>query len=217
MTEKIRRLIPREEFDYQMLLDCLKDYARPRDKISALLNRGTIIRVKKGLYVFGADYRKRPYSREVLANQIYGPSYVSLDYALSYYGMIPERVETVTSVTCGKNRSFSTPVGTFIYWSVPLTYYHIGVDLIELGDSRSFFMATREKALTDKLYHEKSLFIRNVKELESFLLENLRIDSGILYNLNRNTIEKITQHCRSRNVRLLTTLLIHNREDSIHE
>jgi len=72
---------------------------RPRDKISDLLKKGTIIRVKKGLYVFGEDNRKKPYSKEILANLIYGPSYISLDYALQYHGLIPERVEAVTSVT----------------------------------------------------------------------------------------------------------------------
>jgi hypothetical protein len=55
-------------FDYQSLLDSLKDYARPRDKITGLLRCGDIIRVKKGLYVFGGKYRRQPFSRELLAN-----------------------------------------------------------------------------------------------------------------------------------------------------
>ena len=112
--EELRRSIPGEEFDYQSLLGALKGYERPRDKITALFRRGVIIRVKKGIYVFGQRYARRPFSREVLANMIYGPSYVSLDYALHYYGLIPERVEAVTSVSVGRNRRFTTPVGLFI-------------------------------------------------------------------------------------------------------
>lgn len=92
MTRDLRKLIGREEFDYPALMSALANYANPRDKVTSLLRQGVIIRVKKGLYVFGDDFRKRPFCRELLANLIYGPSYVSLDYALSYHGLIPERV-----------------------------------------------------------------------------------------------------------------------------
>jgi hypothetical protein len=68
MIETFRNQILHEEFDYQTLMDGLKGYARPRDKISDPLQKGIIIRVKKGLYIFGDEYRRRPYSREILAN-----------------------------------------------------------------------------------------------------------------------------------------------------
>ena len=74
LVEPIRNRISREEFDYQTLMDVLRDYAHPRDKISDFLRKGVIVRVKKGLYVLGEDYRRRPYSRQLLANLIYGPS-----------------------------------------------------------------------------------------------------------------------------------------------
>ena len=90
MVEELRKRISGEEFDYQALLDGLREYDRPRDKITNLLRQGGIIRVKKGIYVFGERYRRRPFSRELLANMIYGPSYVSLETALHYYGLIPE-------------------------------------------------------------------------------------------------------------------------------
>ena len=70
MIETFRNQILHEEFDYQTLMDGLKDYARPRDKISDPLQKGIIIRVKKGLYIFCDEYRRRPYSREILANLI---------------------------------------------------------------------------------------------------------------------------------------------------
>ena len=84
MLEELRSKIISEEFDYQSLLNCLREYDRPRDKITDLLRQGAIIRIKKGIYVFGERYRRQPFSREVLANMIYGPSYISLDYALHY-------------------------------------------------------------------------------------------------------------------------------------
>src|SRR5205085_9208942 len=101
----------REEIDYQFLLSLLLEYARPREKISAWLKSGELIRVKKGLYIFGPQVAQGPYSPEVLANLIYGPSAISLNYALSFYGLIPERVTTITSITNKRNKQFSTAVG----------------------------------------------------------------------------------------------------------
>src|SRR4030042_3425690 len=100
----VRNRIPAEIFDYQTLTDVLKGLSSPRDKITDMVRQGIIIRVKKGLYVFGDKYRRHPYSRELLANLVYGPSYVSLDYALAYYGIIPERAEALPSVTVGRCR-----------------------------------------------------------------------------------------------------------------
>jgi hypothetical protein len=84
MIADLRKRIPGEEFEYQALLDGPRNYSRPRDKISALLRQGAVIRVKKGIYVFGEGLSRGPFSREVLANMIYGPSYISLEYALHH-------------------------------------------------------------------------------------------------------------------------------------
>ena len=205
--EPLRQFIPYEEFDYLTLLGGLKGYARPRDKITALLRTATIIRVKKGLYIFGPSQRREAYSRELLANWIYGPSYVSLEYALSRYGMIPERVETLTSVTCGKSRAFRTPVGRFTYSAIPLRAYWVGVDRVELNDNRGFLMATREKALADKLSQERRVKIRSRKRLEAFLLEDLRIDPDAMRQLDPDVMRSIAQHWGSRRVALLATYL----------
>ena len=205
--EQLRQVIPYEEFDYLTLLGGLKAYARPRDKITALLHAGSIIRVKKGLYVFGPSFRREAYSRELLANWIYGPSYLSLEYALGRYGMIPERVETLTSVTCGKGRAFHTPAGRFTYWSVPMRAYSIGFDRIEQAGNRGFLMATREKALADKLCQDRSVVIRSFKQLEAYLLEDLRIDPDALRQLDPVAMGTIAVHWGSRRVALLASYL----------
>ena len=95
-----------------------------------------------------------PISRELLANLIYGPSYISLDYALSYHGLIPERVETVTSVTLGRSRTFTTPYGMFSYRRLSQSRYAVGGLLAEHGDL-SFLIASPEKALADKVWADK--------------------------------------------------------------
>ena len=207
MIETIRKKIEHEEFDYQTLLVCLDDYARPRDKISALFKRGFIIRIKKGLYIFGDEYRRRPYSREILANLISGPSYISLDFALQYYGLIPERVEALTSVTTGRSRRFFTPVGLFTYRKIPLQAFRIGMDRVEMDDGRAFLMATPEKALADKLNDSRGAGIQTQKELYGYLEDNLRIDPVALSDLNPTALDAIARRYRSRKIRLLSDLV----------
>ena len=147
---QIRRKIPGEVFDYQVLLEALSGYSKPRDKITRLLAGDVIIRVKKGLYCFGDAFRREPVNREYLANLIYGPSYVSLDYALSYHGLIPERVETVTSATTRRSREFDTPFGTFTFRLLNERRYAIGA-ILETAGKATFLMATPEKALWQSL------------------------------------------------------------------
>lgn len=214
-VEELRRGIPGEEFDYQSLLGALKGYERPRDKITTLLRRGVIIRVKKGIYVFGQSYARRPFSREVLANMIYGPSYVSLDYALHYYGLIPERVEAVTSVTVGRNRRFTTPVGLFLYRTAPLKAYHFGIDQAAV-DGRTFLIATPEKALCDKIYNDRGTGIRSQAEMREYLFASLRIDLEGLKRLDADITADVGKGYRSRKIRLLAGL-IRNLKKEGHE
>lgn len=201
--QAIRHRIEREEFDHQTLLEALKSYARPRDKISDLLRKGIIIRVKKGLYIFGKDYRKGYYSRELLANLIYGPSYVSLDYALQHYGMIPERVEAVTSVTTGRSRRFSTPAGLFIFRQIPSTAFRIGMTRVERNDKTAFLIAMPEKALADKVRDDRGTGIQSRAQMAAYLLDNLRIDENALRGLNPDLLASIGARFQSRKIRLL--------------
>jgi len=203
VMDELKKRISGEEFDYQALLDVLRNYNRPRDKITQLLKNGDIIRVKKGLYVFGERHTRRPFSRELLANLIYGPSYVSLDYALHYHGLIPERVESITSVTCGTNRRFHTPVGLFVYRTTPMNAYPIGIDRGEIEGDRSFLIATPEKALTDKVYHDRGTGIRTQAEMRGYLLDSLRIDPDGLEKLDPDELFKMAERYSSLKAHLL--------------
>lgn len=169
--EKIVRDLP-TYFDYNWLQYQLRHYASPRVKINAFLKTGEIIRIKKGLYVPGTKY-DRDISRGVLANLIYGPSYVSYEYALSRHGLIPEKVVGVTSVCAKKNKEFSTPVGTFWYRKIPENAFSYGVELTE-GEQYPFLIASPEKALADRVAIEKG--INSLTDVESFLMNDLRFD-----------------------------------------
>ena len=207
MIEELRKKIPGEEFDYPALLDGLKEYRRPRDKITDLLRQGAILRVKKGIYVFGERYARRPFSREVLANMIYGPSYLSFEYALHFYGLIPERVETMTSAAMGRSRRFSTPIGLFAYRQIPAKAYPVGIDQVELDEGRHFLMALPEKALADQVYGERGWEFRTATEVREYLLANLRIDREGLQKLNIQSLDRVAGHYESRKVNVLRDLV----------
>ena len=200
----VRNRIPAEIFDYQTLTDALKALSSPRDKITDMLKQGIIIRVKKGLYVFGDKYRKHPYSKELLANLVYGPSYVSLDYALAYYGLIPERVEALTSVTPNRPRRFSTPVGLFIYRRVPSRAYEVGMVRVEGEHGQAFLIASPEKALADKIVSVRGAPIASIGEMGRFLEEDLRIDAGAIRSLSPERIDEFAGRYRSLKLRRLS-------------
>ena len=212
MIEILRKRIRGEEFDYQTLIDCLEGYSNPRAKITQLLKKGIIVRIKKGLYIFGESFRRRPYSKELLANLIYGPSYISLEYALQYYGMIPEQVEAVTSVTSGRSRKFSTPSGMFTYRQIPVYALSTGMDRVELDDSTAFLIAIPEKALADKIISDRGASVSSKKKLLDYLENDLRIDMEHLLSLNPVVLDDIAGRYSSRKLKNLINFI---RKDDI--
>jgi hypothetical protein len=204
MPVDVRDRIQAEVFDYQTLIDALKGLAYPRNRINDLLRQGVILRVKKGLYVFGDRYRRHPYSKELLANLIYGPSYVSLDYALAYHGLTPERVEALTSVTPNRSRRFATPVGLFIYRQIPARAYEVGAVRVEADHQLAFLMASPEKALADKIVSVRGAPIASIGEMVRFLEEDLRIDAGAIRSLSPERIDEFAGRYRSLKLRRLS-------------
>lgn len=189
---QLKQLVQQEIVDYNLLKHILKKYAHPRKKISDWIKAGDLIRVKKGLYVFGPRVNQGLYSLEVLANLIYGPSAISLQYALYYYGLIPESVHTVTSITNKRNKAFDTPVGVFTYHYLSPEKFSVGVEWLAKKDGINILIASPEKALCDLIMlDEKNMIIQSEKELEEFLLDNLRIDDVMLRKLDNNAIKEI--------------------------
>jgi len=186
----LRRNIPRDVFDYQTLVSALPGYRKPRDKIGRLLASGTIVRIRKGLYCFGEGLRRAAICREQVANLVYGPSYVSMESALSYHGLIPERVEVVTSVTTRRSRTFETPLGRFSYRMLGGERYSTGASLEKLGDS-SFLIAGAEKALADKVWTDAGCPGRSLSGMKTYLIEDLRIDADALRVLDRSRFAEI--------------------------
>lgn len=205
-TIDIRKKISLEEFDYQTLISLLSEYKNPKMKINALLRSGDIIRVKKGLYIFGENYRYRPYSRELLANLIYGPSIVSLEYMLSYYGLIPEAVQNITSVTFKRPKNFITPIGSFIYRQVPKNYYHLGIQRLKFNGG-VFLAAGPERALADKIREDRGNIFKNQKEAERYLFDDLRLDQEVFEKLDLAIFQELALAARSRKINFCAEIL----------
>ncbi len=176
-------------FDHTLISEQLRSYRSVRDKISSMLGRGEIIKIRRGLYVRSRQYGGTVESVEI-ANLIYGPSYISLEYALSRYGLIPERVESITSVTPKRLKKFITPLGSFSYEHIPLKAYPIGIDLEKRGGT-GILIASREKALCDQIAQAAN--IRSAGELENYIFENLRIDWGSIADLSVDLLGGIGQ------------------------
>lgn len=189
----IRTRIDQEILDHRTLVGCLSDYRKPRDKIGRLLREGVIVRIKKGLYVFGPAFRRGPCPLETLANLIYGPSCVSLQYALAYHGLIPERVGTITSVTTGKRRTFITPLGTFTYVPLDAARYCRGIERVEGPGRSAFLIATVEKALLDLAWVDRRFHGRSIADCRAYLLEDLRIDPEGLRRLDVGRLRAIAE------------------------
>ncbi len=200
--------LPGNEFDYLALMGALKKYKRPRDRVTKLLRRKEIIRVKKGIYVLGPGLARGGISREVLGNLLYGPSYLSMEYALSWHQLIPERVETVTSVTLNKAKTFTTPLGDFTYRHVKAAYYRMGQISQQLPDKRGFIMARPEKALADMVY-----FARGLDEptgLRNYLFSDLRIDREAFARMDADFFRHLASAAGKRSLRLLSDLAREN-------
>ena len=181
---------PGEVLDYGFVMDCLKGYKSPRVKLNQLLKIGALVRIKKGIYIFGKNFARRPYSSEVLANMIYGPSYVSLEWACQYYRLIPEKVTTITSVTIQRSKKFQTPVGQFTYEHLPLKVFPVGVLLINFSDKQRALMATKEKALADLLVLRRGKF-SSKKHFKETLFDDLRVEEEDLETLDLELLKAI--------------------------
>lgn len=171
------------EITTTMLIGALSNYRDARGKINSLSKKGLIKPIKQGVYLISSDLGLRPYSKEILANLIYGPSYISLETALSSYGFIPERVTASTSICMGRGKTFSTPVGEFEYHHIKDSLYSMGVQLKEVFKGAFCQYATPEKALLDFIHiKETKGDFKNQKDYFDYILSSYRLDVQAIEN-----------------------------------
>lgn len=186
-VEEIRQYA-HQPLTHQLLISLLEGFQKPNDKIRKLIQDGWIQSIKKGLYIAGPRLNAGKPEPFLLANHLLGPSYVSLETALAYYGFIPERVYEIASMTTKASREFNTTAGTFSYKKLSLPYYAFGIQQIKLGDDQYALVASPEKALCDKIITTSGILLRSKKMAREFLLENMRMDEVKLKELNTQEI-----------------------------
>lgn len=176
-------------FDLNVLQSLFPDCKHITDKALRLEADGRIVRLKRGLYIAMNDSENL--SRELIANQLYGPSYVSMSWALRYHGLIPERIHLVQSITTKHSRNFSNSIGNFHYQNCPADYFPLGIKMEGNGNVR-FLIASPEKALCDYINYNK-MTLRFMKDVGVFLEEDLRLDMDILGDLNLDIIQRCAE------------------------
>lgn len=173
-TEFKRKLQKMPLFESMDIIHLFKNKQHLANQLDRWQKKRLIIKLKRGYYMFNENDRKSNPSRLFIAGQLYWPSYVSLEYALSFHGLIPERVADVTSITTKKPTRFKNAIGTFIYQHIkPIAFrgYKSAVDEAGL----TFFIAEPEKAIVDFLYLNLSKIPANDMDIfrESFRLQNM--------------------------------------------
>ena len=155
-----------------------------RTNLTRWIRKGYISRLRQGYYTF-PDYRSKRDFSLYFANRIYKPSYISLHTALSFYGMIPEAVSQITSVTPLKTATFKNDFGDYSYKNIKDDLM-FGYELKEMDEYRRLMFATPEKALLDLLYLYP--FYNSEKEMEEirldeyYLKEDLNVELLMSYN-----------------------------------
>ena len=165
------RLYPMGCFNINQVLLWEKDF--DRNNLTRWCRQGLLTKLRNQYYAF-PEYRQVPDFSRYVANRIYAPSYISLHSALSFYGMIPEEVVQLTSVTTLKTARFDNAFGTFHYQNVKTPLY-FGYEIKTMQDGRSLLFATPEKALLDLLYLNP--YYKTDQDMEE-----LRLDEDFMQN-----------------------------------
>ncbi len=159
-------------------------------RLDALLKRavasGEVWRVYRGLYCLSSRFTHDKINPLELAQLIHGPSYVSLETALSHHGWIPEGVQSVTSVSLGRSRTFDTPVGLFSFTRVPQLRFLAGVRRVSVEGSGSLFLATPLKALADHVYVQRCDW-----RSAAPVVESLRVEGESLAELTGEMFDEV--------------------------
>ena len=151
---------------------------------------GKLISLRRGMYALSEEYRRTPIHSVSLANEIHSPSYLSTHWALSFYGLIPEKTVAYTSITTRSPKTFANDFGTFSYRHIKPDFF-FGYRRIEIGGV-GVLLAEPEKVLLDLWHLEAGRW--NESRLVEMRFQNMElVDSDRLLDFA----------CRFRSPRLL--------------
>lgn len=154
-----------------------------RRQLTRWTRAGRLYQLRRGVYALAPPYQKAKPHPFVVANQLARPSYVSMQAALAYYGMIPEYVPVVTSVTTARPGRWETPFGIFVYRHLQPSLWR-GFHQVETSPGYKAFIASPEKALLDLIYLQpggdtraylQELRLQNLEQVDWKELERLAL------------------------------------------
>ena len=174
-------------FDTGFLLAGEADLNDVRRQLSRWVKAGKIYQLRRGLYALAPPYQKVKPHPFVIANGMVRGSYVSVQSALAYYGLIPEYTPVTTSVTTRRPAHWQTPLGVFVFRHLkPELLY--GYKMTDLGNDQQAFVASPAKALLDLIHLQpggdlpdylRELRLQNLERLNMLELEKLADQSGL--------------------------------------
>ena len=191
-----------------MLREKYSNYANPLDKIKRDTDSGLLVRLIRGVYETEANIDPC-----LLASSILSPSYLSFDWALSFYGLIPEKVFSITSASLNirKNKTFINKFGRYEYSDIPTTAFSEGLTYLESGDY-IVKIATKEKTICDSL--SKWRVVNSVKALKELLFVDKRIDEEEFSTCDFDLMIRLAPLYKKTNLDMLIKLI---RKEYIHE
>ena len=163
--------------------------------IKRAIAKGEIVHIRRGLYCLAPKYQKKMINLYELAQTVYGPSYISLESALSWHGWIPEAVYSVTNASLGKSKEFNTPLGIFTYTRIPQKVFYAGVERKVDEAGYIFLIASPIKALADYVYVHK----KNWQSLKP-AIESLRIEPEDLETVTADDLDELIENYTTRRV-----------------
>ena len=184
---------------HNVVMEALSSYGRPNDKISEMIKGSELIALRRGLYLPGPELDLPLPNNFLIANHLRGPSYVSLESALSYWGLIPERVYEISSVTTKTSKTYETAIGRFSYQHLITPYYSFGIKSVRLTDMQTALVASPEKALCDKIILTSGVLLRSIPQALDFLLEDMRLDEDLLRGFDIATIHSWIEDAPKKN------------------
>ena len=184
-----------------MLKKKYSDYANPIDKIKREVDCGNLVRLNRGLYE-----TNRNVDPCFLASSILSPSYLSFDYALSFYGLIPEKVVSITSASLNmrKNKTFINDFGRYEYSDIPAAVFSEGVTYLENGDYITK-IASKEKAICDSLCKWRT--VQSIRELKILLFVDKRIDVDEFSSCDFQQLIRLAKLYKKTNLDLLIKMI----------
>jgi len=202
LTESVLKLNPPGGiFDGTVIRNLFPGHSEGARKalVHRAVHTGEVLRLKPGLHCLADDLGRSHPHPFVVAALLHYPSHISLESALSHHGLIPEAVYQVTSVTSGRSRSYTTPLGVFSYRTVPASPPRAGVVMVQMGDARWAFIATSLRAIADLVYLRKKVTWNS--DGSRFLTESMRIEQDDLRDIPVDEFDEIMRSIRDRRTR----------------